>query len=82
MTPITDDLKLKEADIEFVVGDRLHKFKVIHNLPEIFGLSMENAVNSWVVRTKVYTADSLCKYIMSKSSKYVSMTEKQFKRIS
>lgn len=75
-------MKLKESEISFTVEDKSYGFKVYHNLPEQFGLSMEGALDNWVVRTKKYTAKSLCDYVMSKGNEIVCMTERQFKRIS
>ena len=82
MKKLTPKLSLERTVIEFKIGDDLHKFTVVHNLPEISGLSLDDAVCNWFVRTKDYSADSLCKYIMSKETDYVCMTEDQFKKIS
>lgn len=73
------NLKLFKADIEFKVNGKPVKFSVYHNLPKIKGMSMDDAVENWVHRTKVFSAKSLCRYIMSKHTEYVCMTEGTFR---
>lgn len=74
-------MKLNRADIEFKINGTPIKFSVIHNLSNRFGMSFNDAFENWIVRTKKYTAKSLCKYIMSKDQSFVAMTEKQFQRL-
>lgn len=42
------------------------EFKIYHNLPETHGMNIYGAIDAWVMRTKDYSAQSLCDYIMSK----------------
>ena len=50
------------------------KFKVWHNLGEMLLAAIQN----WSVRTTVYTAESLCKYINDKNSGHICLTEKEW----
>jgi hypothetical protein len=59
---------MKVSTVEFYVDKVRIRFKVIHNLQDVHGLSLEDAVNSWVVRTNEFTAISLCNYINEKKS--------------
>lgn len=67
---------MKEGDIIastvqfFVDGVRI-RFVVLHNLPEVHGLSLNDAVINWANRTDKHTAESLCKYINSKGTDHV-----------
>ena len=74
-------LKLMEATCEFNVDGIQVKFKVIHNLPEIKGMSFMDAFNSCLYRTKTYTSISLCNYIKKKDDSFIAMTESQYKRL-
>lgn len=42
------------------------KFSICHNMPDTFGLRIDDALPNWLARTKVYTAQSFVDYIMSK----------------
>lgn len=75
-------MKLIKADVEFKVKGKPIKFSVIHNLPNDFGLSFNNALDNWLERTNTFTAHSLCKYILSKQTGFVAITENQYQRIS
>lgn len=74
-------MRLQKADIEFKVNGKPVSFSVVHNLPSVFGLNISGAVDNWLVRTKEYTADSLCKYVMSKDPSFVCMTMRQYNRL-
>ena len=74
-------MKLKSVTISFNVDSFNYSFNIYHNLPDFNGLSIEDALNSWVYRTKEYSAKSFCDYVNSKNSGYVAITEKQFKRM-
>lgn len=74
-------MEITKTDVKFKVNGKPVSFSVIHNLPETFGLSFNNALDCWLARTKKYTAKSLVKYINSKHTRYVAMTEKQYDRI-
>lgn len=56
----------------------VYKFNVWHNLPEVWSLSLKDAVQQWVNRTSIFTAESLCEYIMFKRTGYVCYTEEQY----
>lgn len=56
---------MQTSDIEFKVGNKPVKFTVVNNLDE-FGLSVEDAVVNWTERTKEFTPESFCKYVISK----------------
>ena len=75
-------MKFIKTDIEFKVDGKQIKFSVIHNLPEIQGLSIKDAIYSWTARTKKFTANSFINYINSKNTEHVAMTEKQYNIIS
>lgn len=55
-----------EAEAKFNVKGISHSFKCIHNMPNIFGLSFEDALNNRAVRTKEYTFNSFRKYVLKK----------------
>lgn len=57
--------KLISTSIKFLMDNEEYEFNVRNNLHE-YGLNMEVAVESWLVRTKNYTVQSLCDYITSK----------------
>jgi hypothetical protein len=61
---------LQNTTIKFEVDGKPIEFTVEHNLPEISGLSMSDAVNNWVHRTNDYTAESLSKYINDKPTEH------------
>lgn len=60
------EFEFTESTVEFAVDGKQVSFIIIHNMPDQFGLSLECAVDNWLARTSVFTAGSLCKYIMSK----------------
>lgn len=78
-------MNLSKADIEFTVEqdgkEQEIKFSVIHNLPEINGLSLRDALENWMFRTKKFTAKSLCKYINNKQTGYTCMTVEEYEKI-
>jgi hypothetical protein len=73
------EMKQKEfsvASIQFDIagknGNKIHQsFNVIHNLPEVFGLSLNDAIQNWSVRTDNFSVQSLCSYINSKKSGHI-----------
>ena len=73
-------MNLKSATVEFNVNNKKTSFIVYHNLPDIQGLSLGEAVINWVNRTIHFDAKSLCDYIKSKNTGYICMTEKNFKK--
>lgn len=72
---------MNEVEIQFKINDVQYKFNVFHNLPNVHGLSLHDAVQSWVVRTKIYTANSLCKYICSKNTGYICVPKDEFLKL-
>lgn len=70
-----------KSDVKFKVYGKKIEFSIIHNLPETFGMSFNDALNSWVYRTKIFTAKSLVDYINSKNTGYTAMTEKKYNKI-
>ena len=73
--------KFTKSDIEFNVGDRNIKFSIIHNMPKILGLSIEMALDNWLVRTRKYTSKNFVEYINSKHTGYFAMTESDYNNI-
>ena len=74
-------LKFHLANINFEVDDKPIKFQVVHNLPNIKGLSFDDALENWVYRTNKYTSKSLCEYIMNKNTGYMCMTLSKWERL-
>ena len=68
-----------ECTIELHNG---HKFTVVHNLPDVPGLRIQDAIANWEVRTSKYTAESLINYINSKNTGFIIMTKKRFNELS
>lgn len=64
-------LNLVSATVQFFVNKVRFRFMVLHNLPEVHGLSLNDAVNSWVHRTDKFTAQSFCDYIVSKNTDHI-----------
>lgn len=63
--------KLTETTIEFSLDCMPRQFVVEHNLSEHSGLSIEDALNSWLARTKQFTVKSFCKYVKSKDINFI-----------
>lgn len=64
---------LINSTISFYVGKQGKKkkkieFNVNHNLPEVPGLSLNDAVVNWSARTNTFTAQSLSDYINGKNT--------------
>lgn len=76
-----NNLVLQRAMVTLQTNNGEIQFNVIHNLPNIKGLCLDDAVMSWSARTTKYTAFSLCRYIMNKNTEYVAMTEYQYKKL-
>ncbi len=71
-TKVTFDLQNHKGEIE------KQEFVVYQNLPDTPGLSINDAIDNWSIRTKKYTAASLCNYIARKQTGYLCITEEQF----
>ena len=65
--------KLIESIVKFNVNGKPKEFIIVHNLPKVFGLNLQCAVESWVERTNKYTAQSLCDYIRHKDTTVIAM---------
>lgn len=74
-------VKILKFDAEFVVRDTEIQWSVYHNLRKKFGISIDDALQNWLLRTRKFTAESFCEYVMSKDQSFVCMTEKQWKRL-
>lgn len=57
---------MEHAKIRFEVNNERVQFNVMHNLKE-FGLSINNGLTSWMMRTDEYTKKSFVKYLKSKT---------------
>ena len=73
--------KLTKSDVQFNVGKQKIKFAIIHNMPLTFGLSFNDAMENWLVRTNIHTPESLVKYIKSKNTGVMVMTEEEYKGV-
>jgi hypothetical protein len=72
--------KVTRSEVSFKVNEKPISFVVIHDLPNVRGLSFDDALNNWLVRALDYTPESLCKYILSKNTGHIAMTEDQFEK--
>lgn len=63
--------KLKIETIKFEVEGKEYSFQVEHNMPNVFGQSLECAVNVWLEKTSDYSLKSLINYIKSKQQPIV-----------
>lgn len=71
-------MKMTRADIEFNVDKKPVKFVVMHNIPDHFGMSLDDALTNWLYRTKEYTAKSFCAYVRSKQTGFIILTEEEY----
>ena len=71
-------MKVTKSEVQFEANGKPVSFAIIHNLPNVRGLSFDDALNAWLVRTIDYTPESLCEYIRSKNTGHIAMTEEQF----
>lgn len=63
--------------IKFKLRGKPIVFNVWHNLIEL-GLDIEAAFVNWSVRTKEFTEQSFCEYVMSKDISIVCLNEKDY----
>lgn len=56
---------LIETEIELEDGQ---KWVIVHNLPQIFGIDIQGALDNYLARTDSPTAKGFCAYIKSKDS--------------
>ena len=73
--------EFKSHTISFKVDKIPHAFTVYHNLPNVFGLSIEAAVMNWIHRTRTFTAENFCAYIRSKNTGHVCLTEEEYSSV-
>ena len=59
--------KLIKQRIKFTENNRKYIYDVEHNLPNVFGQSLQCAVDVWRTRTKDFSLQSLIDYIDSKN---------------
>jgi hypothetical protein len=64
--------------VEFKLDGKPNAFVVIHNLPNVKGLSIEDAVMNWIYRTRKFTAENFCQYIRSKNTGHVCYTQEEY----
>lgn len=70
-----------KGDVKFNEGNNLVKFSIIHNIPHSGDINGFNgALQNWLMRTDVYTAESFVDYINSKNV-YKAYTVEQYKKI-
>lgn len=74
-------IEMRSHNISFNVGKVHISFTIYTTLPELHGLSIEDAVNSWVYRTEEYTAESLVTYITNKDTGFIAITEEEYLEI-
>lgn len=75
-------MKLIKSDIELYdhTNDKAITFSIIHNLPEVPGLSVQDALDNWLQRTDDYTDTSFANYIRSKVSEAAVFTVQEFQK--
>jgi hypothetical protein len=69
--------KLTRSQITFKVDGVPHELDIVHNLPNQFGLSIENALDNWLARTKDYTEEAFIKYINDKNTAFICVSFKE-----
>jgi hypothetical protein len=67
---------LEHSTIKFKVSGVDVQFDIWHNLPDTFGLSITDAVNSWVYRTDDYSSKSFCEYVLEKDRTLICVDKK------
>jgi len=68
----------KKLVIELSKGEILTFY---HNLPEIFGLDIDGALENWFIRTKDHSVKSLKSYVASKNTGYEILTEEEYNNL-
>lgn len=79
--PNVENGKLEKVTCVFKLNNKPYRFNVYTNLPNIFGMSVRDALHSWVYRTRKYTARSFCEYIKGKDTNFIALTETEFKAL-
>ena len=72
---------LIKSDVSFEVNGVLVSFSIVHDLPDTPGLSFDDALQNWLARANEFTAESFCKYVLSKNTGHTVLTEDQYKKI-
>lgn len=67
-----------EAQVNFKLDKKPIMFFIYHNMPEIPGLSFNDAMENWLARTSDFTDKSLVSYIMSKNTGYTALTKESY----
>lgn len=73
-------MPITRAAIKFNANGKRYEFVIYHNLPKTFGLSLNDALESWLARTTKYGAKNLCKYIMKKQPDKMAITEEFYNK--
>lgn len=63
--------------VRFSIEDEITEFNITHNLPDVRGMSIEDAVVNWLFRTDDYSVESLCDYINDKDIGHVAFPSKE-----
>lgn len=63
-----------KCDIKFDIDKKRYSFSIVHNLPDVPGLRIEDAVQNWIFRAEEYTGADLCRYIASKDLEFIAVT--------
>ncbi len=74
-------MQMTNSTVNFNVHDEPRSFNIVHNLPDVPGLRIEDALENWLARTDDYSADSFVKYIRSKETDYSVFTEDEFDEV-
>ena len=77
-----------ERDQAILATLQLHKdgrpwkqFEIVHNI-DSYGMDIQNALDSWIARTKNFTDVSFCEYVLSKfDDEAICMPKKRFDKI-
>jgi len=74
-------MKLVNSEIKFKVGRKNYHFNIVNNLPEAFGMSISNAFETWIDRSKQITEQAFCDYITSKGGNFIAMPKSDFDKM-
>lgn len=73
MALIGRGIKMRTTTIKFKLSGIDKEINVKHDLPNIKGLSIEDAFSCWSARTNSFTSKSFAKYIRSKGFKAIEI---------
>jgi len=74
------NIELQEATLQFKLGGKKVKFEIVHNLEEM-KLSLTNAFEAWMVRTKDFSVENFCNYVCSKADSIVCMPKSHYLKL-